>query len=916
MMQDITEAPLPSRRRRLFELKFVTRIALLFGALGLITLLFSMLYSVRTAQTSLDTEIHNTLQQHHRTILNQFESRLNLLDVYLQSAAANRLFASIAEEESNLDVLIEDMAFMFQDSALGTNLDIFFITDSNKNVLMDAGLPLYPIAELVEMMRAPIHYANQWHLLSASNLTALIKSVPFFDPATLQLRGYLFVGFAIGQNRQFLSELAEQAGVEVVKIGLGEDELLRYKTEDYAGTHANRGDFNRVRKLDNMYLLSRPLNIANDTHDLWVEVGITADRFASAAEPHQRTFFLLSGGFLLLLGVATWLVHLNHSQSINRLLKYISDTQSGTRNAIFEPSGIYEYNRVGFAMQNMVRDLNVAATVFESAQGMVVTDQNTLILRVNNAFQVITGYQAEEVIGKPLNLIQAERHEEDINSEIAMALATEGNWQGEAWGKRKCGESYLQWMNITAVYTEDKESVLNYVVTLIDTTERKAAEEKIEHLAFFDQLTGLPNRRLLMDRLDKAMRAAANSHQYGAILYIDLDDFKTLNDSKGHDIGDAFLTLVAERLNQCVRRTDTVARIGGDEFVILLENLTDNKTKANQYSDSLAEKILHHFSVPFHIASVEHFSTLSIGIALFDHHSISVDELLKQADLAMYQAKAAGRNTYRFFNPEMQQRVLEHLAMANEIRTAVKEGQFELYLQPQVDSNEQVIGAESLLRWHHPEKGLIGPTDVIAVAEETGLILPLGEWVLERSCQMLSRWQSSDSMQSLTLSVNISARQLHQGDFVHHVINALHRTRAPANQLKLELTESMLLEDVADTIHKMQQLRKHGIGFSLDDFGTGYSSLAYLKQLPLDQLKIDRTFVDDLISNPEDSDIARTIVSLANGLSITSIAEGVETAEQLDRLLSFGCHAFQGYYFGRPMPLEAFEALVREKAIS
>lgn len=916
MKQDLTEVPPHSRPRRLFELKFVTRIALLFGALGLITLLFSMVYSIRTAQMSLDAEIHNTLQQHQRTILNQFESRLNLLDVYLQSAAANRLFASIAEEQSNLDILIEDMAFMFQDSALGTNLDIFFITDSNKNVLMDAGLPLYPIAEMVEMMRPPIHYANQWHLLPASNLTALIKSVPFFDPASLQLRGYLFVGFAVGQNRQFLSELVDQAGVEVVKIGLGERELLRYATAQYSGIRANRGVFDKVTMLDNMYLLSRPLNIGNNTSDLWVEVGISADRFASAAELHQRTFFLLSGGFLLLLGVATWLVHLNHSQSINRLLKYIADTQSGTRNAIFEPSGIYEYNQVGFAMQHMVRDLNVAATVFESAQGMVVTDENTLILRVNNAFHEITGYKASEVIGEPLNLIQAERHEEDINSEIAQALTAKGNWQGEAWGKRKCGEHYLQWMNITAVYTEDREAIQNYVVTLIDTTERKAAEEKIEHLAFFDQLTGLPNRRLLMDRLNKSMHNATNSHQHGALLYIDLDDFKTLNDSRGHDVGDAFLTLVAERLNHCVRRTDTVARIGGDEFVILLENLTENKTKANQYADSLAEKILHQFSVPFQVGSTEHFSTLSIGIALFDHHSIGVDELLKQADLAMYQAKAAGRNTFRFFNPEMQQRVLEHLAMANEIRTAIKEGQFELYLQPQVDNNEQVIGAESLLRWHHPEKGLIGPTDAIAVAEETGLILPLGEWVLERSCQILSRWQRQEPMQALTLSVNISARQLHQSDFVHHVINALHRTKAPANLLKLELTESMLLEDIADTIHKMQQLRKHGIGFSLDDFGTGYSSLAYLKQLPLDQLKIDRTFVDDLITNPEDSDIARTIVSLANGLSITSIAEGVENIEQLDRLLSFGCHAFQGFYFGRPMPLEDFETLVQDKALS
>ncbi|MHA7880302.1 MAG: EAL domain-containing protein [Saccharospirillum sp.] len=901
-------------KRRLFELKFVTRIALLFGALGLMTLLFSMLYSVRTAQTSLETEIYNTLQQQHRTIFNQFESRLALLDVYLQSAAANRLYSAIAEDNANLDALIEDMAFMFQDSALGTNLDIFFITDSRKSVLMDAGLPLYPIADLVEQMRPPIYYTNQWHLIPTAQLTALIKSVPIFDPASLQLRGYIVIGFAIGQNRLFLSELADQAGVDVVKLGLGGTELLRHTSANYTGIQANRGIYDRVIELDNMYLLSRPLTLGRGTESLWVEVGISAERFASVAELHQRPFFLLSGGFLLLLGMATWLVHLNHSRSINGLLKYITDTQSGTRNASFEPSGIYEYNQVGFAMQNMVRDLNVAATVFESAQGMVVTDEHTRILRVNQAFQHMTGLSDQDVIGRPLNLIQAEQHEEDINTEIEQALIDKGNWQGEAWGKRHNGEPYLQWMNITAVYTEDHQGVQNYVVTLIDTTERKAAEEKIEHLAFFDQLTSLPNRRLLLDRLSKALKSAHQTRQHGAILYIDLDDFKTLNDTKGHDIGDAFLTQVAERLNHCVRHTDTVARIGGDEFVVLLENLTEDAAKAHRFAESLAEKILQQFSLPFQVGGTEHFSTLSIGIALFDHHSIGVDELLKQADLAMYQAKAAGRNTHCFFDPQMQQRVLEHLAMANEIRVALKESQFELYLQPQVDREACILGAETLLRWNHPEKGLVGPADVITVAEETGLILPLGDWVLEQSCNILAQWQQDERRKALTLSVNISARQLHQSDFVQHVINALHRSGAPADRLKLELTESMLLEDVRDTIQKMQQLRKHGIGFALDDFGTGYSSLSYLKQLPLDQLKIDQTFVDDLISNPNDSDIAKTIVSLANGLNIIAIAEGVETSEQRDCLLGFGCHAFQGYYFGRPMPVKAFGALVMPRA--
>lgn len=659
-----------------------------------------------------------------------------------------------------------------------------------------------------------------------------------------------------------------------------------------------------------MYLLSRQLDIGTQTDELWVVVGTSSERFASISEEYRRTFILLSSGFLVLLALATWLVHLSHRRGINGLLKYISDARIGISNVSFEPSGILEYNRVGYAMQDMVRDLNVAATVFQSAHGMVVTDENTRILRVNKAFHLITGYETLDLIGRPLNLIQADRHEEDINQQIDQTINELGSWQGEAWGKRKNGEHYLQWMSISAVYNEDRSAIQNYVVTLIDSTDRKQAEEKIEHLAFYDQLTGLPNRQLLLDRLNRLISNILAHPQCGAVLYIDLDDFKTLNDTKGHDIGDAFLTQVAERLNQCVRHTDTVARIGGDEFVILLENLAETPEKAHQYAQALADKILFKFGLPFTVAGTEHFSTLSIGIALFDQNANTVEELLKQADLAMYQAKAAGRNTFKFFNPEMQQRVIDHQSMASEIRIGIKEQQFELYLQPQVDTQKTIVGAESLLRWNHPVKGLVQPTEVIAVAEDTGLILPLGEWVLERSCQILADWQQKPELDALTISVNISARQLYQNDFVDHVVAVLQRTGAPAHLLKLELTESMLLEDVKDTIRKMQQLRSQGIGFSLDDFGTGYSSLSYLKQLPLDQLKIDRTFVVDLLTNKEDSDIAKTIVSLANGLSITSIAEGVETEEQYEKLLSYGCHAFQGYYFGRPMPVKDFESLL------
>lgn len=896
---------------RFFELRFVTRISLVFGALGLLTLIATMVYSVRSAQNNLDAEIYNRLQQQHRTLYAQFESRLTLLDVYLQSASANRLYVSIdsAGADSQDDSMLEEMAFMFQDSVLGNNIDIFFVADSQNNVLLDAGSPLYPIDSWLPVMRPPLHYSNRWTMLHTDTDAVMIKSTPLFDPATLQLRGYLVIGFAIGANRTFLSSTAEQAGVDLVKLGIGTEELLRYSTNDFTGVRANRGENDTVTQVEGMYLLSRPLPLGRNTEALWVAVGISSNQFSSVFDQHRRSFFLLSGGFLVFLAMATWLVHLSHSRSINGLLRYISSARVGSRQVTFEPSGILEYNRVGYAMQEMVRDLNVAATVFQSAQGMVVTDEQTRILRVNNAFQSITGFTTLDLVGRPLNLIQADRHKEDINSQIEQALQEQGSWQGEAWGKRKNGEHYLQWMSITAVYSTDQTSIQNYVVTLIDMTDRKAAEQKIEHLAFFDQLTGLPNRQLLLDHLSNLITNMQSNPQCGAVMYIDLDDFKTLNDTKGHDVGDAFLQQVAERLSQCVRHSDLVARLGGDEFVILLENLADTADKAEQRAQALAEKILARFSVPFTVSETDHFSTLSIGVTLFGQQASTVEELLKQSDLAMYQAKAAGRNTYRFFNPEMQQRVISYQNMAKEIRVALKERQFELFLQPQVDAKKATVGAETLLRWNHPERGLVSPKEVITVAEDTGLILPLGHWVLERSCQILAAWQGNPSLEALTLSVNISARQLYQNDFVERVLAVLKRTGAPPHRLKLELTESMLLEDIKDTIAKMHRLREHGIGFSLDDFGTGYSSLSYLKQLPLDQLKIDRSFVDDLMSKTEGADIAKTIVALANGLSITSLAEGVESEDQYKKLLAFGCQGYQGYYFGRPMPLKEFESL-------
>lgn len=460
-------------------------------------------------------------------------------------------------------------------------------------------------------------------------------------------------------------------------------------------------------------------------------------------------------------------------------------------------------------------------------------------------------------------------------------------------------------------YTVNGKQVVVFLVR--DITDRKTKEDEIAWLAFYDPLTGLPNRRLLQDRLHQAMASSKRSRQRGALLFIDLDNFKTLNDTLGHDKGDLLLQQVARRLSESVRECDTVARLGGDEFVVMLEQLSHAEEVAAAQGKTIGEKILVKLRQPYQITGYEHNSSASIGITLFNAHQDSSDELMKRADIAMYQAKSAGRNTLRFFDNKMQAIVTSRAILENELREGLRQQQLLLHYQPQVDLHGRLIGAEALVRWPHPSRGLVSPAEFIPLAEECGLILTLGEWVLMEACQQLRRWAAQPAMAHLTLAVNISARQIHQSDFVDQVLAAIHTAGIAPSGLKLELTESLLLDDTEDIIHKMTALKACGVGFSLDDFGTGYSSLAYLKRLPLDQLKIDQSFVRDLLTNPNDAAIASTIVTLAQSMGLNVIAEGVETEAQRQRLEELGCYAYQGYLFGRPGPAEMLSALHIEK---
>ncbi len=557
------------------------------------------------------------------------------------------------------------------------------------------------------------------------------------------------------------------------------------------------------------------------------------------------------------------------------------------------------------------QDLRVAAIAFDAQVGIVVTDARNVILRVNQSFLETTGYSAEEIVGQTPRLLKSGRHDEVFYRGMWASLEQAGVWQGEIWDRRKNGEIYPKWMVISAVKGDDG-LVSHYVSTQTDITERKAAENEIRHLAFYDPLTGLPNRRLLLDRLHQALLTSSRIGRQGALLFIDLDNFKTLNDTLGHDMGDRLLQQAGERLSSCVREGDTVARLGGDEFVVLLENLSEAINEAANQAEAVGEKIRSALNLGYLLAGHDYHSTPSIGVALFGDQRESMETLLKQADLAMYQAKAGGRNTLRFFDPAVQAEVTARVALEKDLRQAVHEGQLLLHYQAQVDAAGRLTGAEVLVRWRHPGRGLVFPNDFIPLAEETGLILPLGNWVLESACVQLARWADRADAAPLALAVNVSGHQLRQADFVDQVLGILAQTGADPRRLKLELTESLFMVDVEDAITKMVALNERGVGFALDDFGTGYSSLSCLKRLPLKRLKIDRSFVTDILTDANDAAIARTIVALARTLGLDVIAEGVETEAQRDFLAGIGCLDYQGYLFSRPLPLEEFEQLLAE----
>ena len=554
-------------------------------------------------------------------------------------------------------------------------------------------------------------------------------------------------------------------------------------------------------------------------------------------------------------------------------------------------------------------ELRIAAAAFETQQVMIITDALNRILRVNQAFSTITGYSSKEAVGQRTSMLSSGRQSLAFYQSMWQQLKAVDRWQGEIWNRRKNGEIFPQWLSISAV-RNTQGKVINYVASIDDTSERKAAEERIQRLAFFDGLTDLPNRSLLLDRLQHVLDGCVSSGECAALMFLDLDGFKNINDLHGHHIGDKVLCLAAARLNGAVRCSDTVARLGGDEFVVLLEHLNKQPEQAAMQVEHVTTLLLAKLAEPYQIDGLELHSSASIGVTLFNDESCSIDELMQRADLSMYEAKAAGKHTVRFFDPRMQEAVSERLNLEQDIRRGLMSEEFIPYLQPQLDDKGCLVGAEVLARWQHPQRGLLSPAAFVEVAELAGLIETLDMQMLQKACHQLALWSRQSSTASLSLSVNLSARLLYQPNFVERVLQILEQSGADPHRLKLELTETLLLDDLPCAVARICELKAHGIRFSIDDFGTGYSSLAYLQQLSLDQLKIDQSFVRELPGDTNSLAIIRAICALANSLQLEVIAEGVETHEQYIALLELGCRSFQGYLFGRPMPLMELERLI------
>ena len=564
------------------------------------------------------------------------------------------------------------------------------------------------------------------------------------------------------------------------------------------------------------------------------------------------------------------------------------------------------YNKLKLSYIDLAKkneSLKLAAVAFETQEAILITNAEKEIIKVNQAFTRLTGYAAQEVIGKKPHMFSSGKHNKEFYKNIWLRLNNNGFWKGEIWNKKRNGDIFPINQTINAIKNEANK-VTHYVSTFHDISDLKRNQEEIKKLAFFDPLTDLANRRLLNDHLKMARAHSERKQLHFALLFIDLDHFKTLNDTLGHDTGDKVLVEVGKRLLECVRSTDTVCRNGGDEFIILLEELDEANEISAQKAKMVAEKILNMLRKPIQLDQKEQYISASIGISLYRGHEASVEEMVVRSDLAMYKAKNSGRNSVQFFDPVMQKSIKKQSQLVSDLHKALQNQEFVLYYQPKVAKNNIVKGYEALIRWNHPNSGLLMPADFIEAAEQSNLIVQIGQWVIEEACAQLATWQQSSSTKELSIAINISEKQLRDDFFHEKVLQALERTNCDPRCLQMEITESLLMKNMDKTINTIHKLKNMGIKFAIDDFGTGYSSLGYLKNLPIDIIKIDYIFVRDMLESEQDNAIVKIIMTLTETFNLQAVAEGVETEQQKNYLVTLGCSELQGYLFGKPVQVK------------
>lgn len=574
--------------------------------------------------------------------------------------------------------------------------------------------------------------------------------------------------------------------------------------------------------------------------------------------------------------------------------------------------GLIGISRDSTERERIENRLRQAAVVFQNTgDSVIITDINSNIIAVNQAFTEVMGYTEDEVMGKNANIIQSGKHDEPYYKTMWDQLNTSGHWRGQIWNRHKSGQVVPGLLSINAV-EDEAGSPTHYVGVFTDISDIKRAEDELHHLAHHDPLTGLPNRLLFGDRLSHTIEHAHRNRQQFALLFLDIDRFKYINDSLGHAMGDQLLQEIARRLQRCIRGSDTVARLGGDEYLIILDNIHDVS-----YANRIAMKITEAIAEPVELDDRSLRISASLGISLYPQDGDDPVTLTKHADTAMYRAKEEGRDRIRFYSPEMTTRAFQHLAMENNLRRALDNGEFELYYQPQIDLiSQKIVGVEALLRWNAGERGIVGPDEFIPIAEDTGLILPIGEWVLTEACRQLNIWRQME-FDDLEMSINLSGIQLLGGDLTQCLAGILESCASlEQGKVTLELTESVLMEDADAALEVMDELKKLGLRLSIDDFGTGYSSMSYLKRFPVDELKIDRSFIKDILDNQNDRAIIEAILALGHSLGLKVVAEGAEDIHQVKLLQTLSCDRCQGFHFSKPLPAAEMTAMLEQTRLN